>query len=131
MILDELSLQNVGVFGERQIIKLSPPANGRSVVLIGGLNGTGKTTIRDALFLVLYGPFALGSRGTRNYEKYLASLSHRNAAGEESVVELRFRLQRDGKSERYVLRRSWLTTSRGVREDFRASREGEWDRTLA
>lgn len=50
----------------------------RPIILIGGSNGAGKTTILEAVRLALYGPAALGQRTKRtNYEEYLQSRMHR------------------------------------------------------
>ncbi|WP_250499009.1 DNA sulfur modification protein DndD [Caballeronia sp. GAWG1-5s-s] len=43
----------------RQVFELPCPSDGRNLVLIGGLNGFGKTTILEALYLCLYGKDAL------------------------------------------------------------------------
>lgn len=50
----------------------------RPIILIGGSNGAGKTTILEAVRLALYGAAALGPRTKRTtYEDYLRSRIHR------------------------------------------------------
>ena len=49
MTLDRIWVENFGVFGKRQEIILTPPDSSRPIVLIGGMNGDGKTTLLDAL----------------------------------------------------------------------------------
>ena len=56
MILDSIRLQNFGAYGGLNEAELTP-ADRQPVVLFGGMNGGGKTTLLDAL-LVLYGPKA-------------------------------------------------------------------------
>ena len=56
MIFDELTLHNFGVYGGRQSATLTPLDRRHPVVLLGGLNGGGKTTLLDALQLGFYGP---------------------------------------------------------------------------
>jgi DNA sulfur modification protein DndD len=131
MIFDRLCLENIGVFRDRQEMELAPPTPDQPVVLIGGLNGAGKTTIRDAIYLALYGAFALEFRGTRNYDSYLRSLTHRGTPDPESVVELDFRVQRDGAMHTYSLRRSWITSSARTQERFAVDVDGKRDRMLA
>ena len=64
MILEILILENVGVYAGRQEANLAPKP-GKPVILFGGLNGGGKTTILEGLQLCFYGPKArLASRGT-------------------------------------------------------------------
>jgi len=58
VILEELTLFNFCLYGGEQVINLAPiRRNGklRPVVLFGGINGGGKTTILDAVQLALYG----------------------------------------------------------------------------
>src|SRR3954466_14573289 len=65
MILQQLTLRDFGLFRGKQVLDLSPgAANGRSrpIVLFGGVNGAGKTTILDAIQLVLYGGRPRGSK---------------------------------------------------------------------
>ncbi|MEI8083149.1 MAG: AAA family ATPase, partial [Actinomycetes bacterium] len=87
MILDQLVLHNVGTFAGRHTIELTPPNSSKPIVLIGGLNGAGKTTVLEAIHLVLYGPLAQVS-GRRNggYENYLRSLIHRGASESEGAA---------------------------------------------
>ena len=126
MILDELVLHNVGVFTGQHRFDLTPPErrgkeNGgtRPIVLFGGLNGSGKTTIRDALYLALYGPLAQGStRRTGSYDDYLRSMISRSCSPQEgSAIELEFHAHREGRPQAYRVCRSWQVTGSGaVRE---------------
>ena len=80
MILQELVLHNFGVYRGRQSIALEPPSTNKPIVLFGGINGGGKTTILDALQLVLYGKFArCSNRGTASYETFLQKSINRAA----------------------------------------------------
>lgn len=44
---------------QRQVFSFPEPSDGKNVVLIGGMNGYGKTTILEALYLCLYGKDAV------------------------------------------------------------------------
>jgi DNA sulfur modification protein DndD len=58
MIFLELVLQNFGPYAGRQIINLNPRVDAeefRPIILLGGMNGGGKTTLMDAIRLALYG----------------------------------------------------------------------------
>lgn len=118
MILDELILENVGTFAGRHSITLTPPSDAKPIVLVGGLNGAGKTTILEAIHLALYGSLAqLSGRRTGSYENYLRGLTHRGtAAGEAAAVELRFHAHLSGEERRYRVRRLWRHTGASVKE---------------
>jgi len=52
MIFDSLIIENFGAYAGAQQMTLSP-LPGKPVVLVGGMNGGGKTTLLDAVQLVL------------------------------------------------------------------------------
>ncbi|MEU6720387.1 AAA family ATPase [Nonomuraea sp. NPDC046802] len=121
MIFDELTLRNFGVFSGTHTLTLTPPASDRPVVLIGGLNGCGKTTLLDAIQLALFGSRArLAGRGRGGYERYLAEQIHRSCpAGEGAAVELEFRITREDRVIRVRVCRSWHVTGSGTAEKVR------------
>ncbi|PTR16999.1 DNA sulfur modification protein DndD [Nitrosospira sp. Nsp2] len=58
---------------QHQIFEFPQPKGGRNIVLIGGMNGYGKTSILEALYLGLYGKEAvehLGRAGLKDYIGY-------------------------------------------------------------
>ncbi|WOD40333.1 AAA family ATPase [Nodosilinea sp. E11] len=79
MIFLDLTLQNFGPYGGRHRLNLRPHTVGnahRPIILIGGLNGGGKTTLMDALRLVLYGQRAqCSNRGTLAYADFLNQIN--------------------------------------------------------
>ena len=132
MILDQLVLHNVGTFAGRHTIELTPPKSSKPIVLIGGLNGAGKTTVLEAIHLVLYGPLAQVS-GRRNggYENYLRSLIHRGASENEgAALELTFHAHQEGVEREYWVRRSWRSTGSSIREILLVSVDGRHDAAL-
>jgi DNA sulfur modification protein DndD len=118
VILDELVLHNVGTFAGRHTIKLTPPSPKKPIVLIGGLNGAGKTTVLEAIHLALYGSLAqISGRRSGSYENYLRALIHHGAPeGEGAAIELRFHAHQEGTERRYWIRRSWRSTGASIRE---------------
>ena len=111
MILHKLTLNNVGLFGGRQTITLTPDTN-KPIILIGGMNGCGKTTLLDAVRLCLYGKRALGNRVSHNeYYNYLSEIIHRNPITDSppncASVSLEFEYARDGEQKGYTVERSW------------------------
>ncbi|MDV6304464.1 MULTISPECIES: DNA sulfur modification protein DndD [Rhodococcus] len=132
MILDQLVLQNVGTFAARHKIELTPKSSTKPIILVGGLNGAGKTTILEAIHLAFYGTLAQSTgRRTGSYENYLRSLVHRGAAhGSTSAVELEFRANQQGIEHRYRVMRSWEGSKDPVRERLEVEVDGVADKAL-
>lgn len=90
----ELVLQNFGPYAGRQVINLSPEESEKStpIILFGGMNGGGKTTLMDAIRLVLYGQRALCStRGNLSYSDFLTQCVNRHTPPTENTrIELLF-----------------------------------------
>ncbi|MHA7630827.1 DNA sulfur modification protein DndD [Corallococcus sp. M7] len=129
MILDELILHNFGIYRGPEHIQLTPTSPNRPIVLFGGLNGSGKTTMLDALKLVLYGKLAdCSNRRDLSYEDFLSRCIHRDVAPEDgAAVELRFRHRQDGRERIYRIRRSWALKRRHVGEQVEVYLDGKVD----
>lgn len=128
MILDYIRLENFGAYEGCQEALLTPE-DGRPVILFGGMNGGGKTTLLDAMQLALYGSKAkLSNRGRLGYRDYLRDCIHRNAdPGEGAGVTLRFRRTVEGQVSHFELHRSWRLGVKGIEETLRVLRDGEFD----
>lgn len=128
MILDQLTVHDFGVYGGRQQVILTPERD-RPVILFGGLNGGGKTTLLDAFQLCLYGSAArLSNRNGHAYDEYLRRSIHKSAARSAASLELGFRHRTNGTEQSFTLMRSWTATKSGVREQFEVARDGQFDR---
>lgn len=132
MILERLTLHDFGVYRGRQEIELSPLTPGRPIILIGARNGRGKTTLLDAINLVLYGNRAnLSNRLPKiSWEDYLRSSIHKGGATSASV-SLQFSVVNDFGVRAYHITRSWVAAPRGVNESFSVVVNGERDDVLA
>ncbi|MBB5871902.1 DNA sulfur modification protein DndD [Allocatelliglobosispora scoriae] len=132
MIFQELVLTNIGPFAGRQSMRLAPKEPHRPIILFGGLNGAGKTTILEALLLVLYGPHTPGSsRRATSYERYLTQLIHYAAdPAHGASIELLFRAVNDGAWQEFRLVRRWAVVGGRLREVVEVSRDGYADQVL-
>lgn len=132
MIVQSVVLQNFGVFRGRHEIDFAPSSPQRPVVLIGAMNGSGKTTILEALKLALFGRRATDlSRGARTYEEYLAESVNRDVPMSEGAsVEITFTVMVAGRDCSYRIVRSWASTNGQVRESFEVSRDAVRDPVL-
>jgi DNA sulfur modification protein DndD len=132
MILDEITLHNFGLYDGRQSITLTPASQDKPVILFGGLNGGGKTTLLDALQLCLFGGHAkTSSRGSLAYPEYLARCIHRGSKMQEAGVRISFRHTVDGQEECYVIDRSWRLVNGNCKERFEVLKNGSLDPALA
>lgn len=129
MILDELVLHDFGVYGGRQFVPLAPTDPKRPIILFGGLNGGGKTTLLDALQLCLYGPTArCSNRNGLPYDEFLRRSIHHGAGAKEAAIEVAFRHTSNGAEHAIRLHRSWTAGHSGCRERFHVLRGGEFDK---
>jgi DNA sulfur modification protein DndD len=132
MILDEVTLNNFGLYGGRQTISLTPVSPDKPVILFGGLNGGGKTTLLDALQLCLFGAHAkTSSRGSLGYTEYLTRCVHRGATVPEAGIQIAFRHTVDGEEENYLLDRSWRVINGVCKERFEVLKNGQVEPALA
>ncbi|WP_062526634.1 DNA sulfur modification protein DndD [Demequina rhizosphaerae] len=132
MIINQLVLHNVGTFAGRNVLDLTPTDPSRPVVVVGGLNGAGKTTILESIQLALYGALGRPSgRRTGSYENYLRGLMHRGAdPSEGAAIELTFTAYQEGREHTFWIRRSWKPAGASIREILLVKVDGRHDETL-
>lgn len=128
MILDSIILENFGAYGGRQEAILTPE-EGKPIILFGGMNGGGKTTLLDAVQLAFYGQRArISNRGRLAYKEYLRDSIHRNSDPSEGAsITVRFRRVIEGERRDFELYRSWRVGIKGVEETVRVLRDGLLD----
>lgn len=133
MILTELVLDNFGLYRGRNVFDLRPRVRYRQerpVILFGGKNGAGKTTILEAINLCLYGPLAISGRPSRReYEDYLRQRIHRSPSAvmqpNEAQVELEFEYSEGGRKRLYRVVRVWVAQpGGGLRESLDVFSDG-------
>lgn len=117
MLIKQLVLHNFRVFNGTHIIDLAPRKrpnddNPRPIVLFGGLNGAGKTSILSAIRLALYGRLAFGSSTQQQeYIEELSALIHngsnRSEQPDEASIELIFTYNKGGRESEFTVTRTW------------------------
>lgn len=136
MILQQLTLRNFGLYCGENILDLSPTrkrSRSAPIILFGGVNGGGKTTILDAIQLALYGNRARCSkRGDKPYDDFLReSIHHGVGPAEGAAVQLAFRFAAEGEEHLYEVSRSWSVVKDRLRERVEVSKDGEPDEWLS
>lgn len=130
MLFERLTLCDVGVFRGPHSFELLPRTKQgakRPVVLFGGLNGAGKTTILTSIRLALFGRQALGVIASQKaYQQFIRELIHRGALvpAEAASVALEFTYSKLGTPSRYRITRSWSERGRQLQEELRIERDG-------
>ena len=90
MIFENLLINNFGVYSGKQNFDLSTKEK-KPVILIGALNGSGKTTFLQAIDFVLYGKFSNFFYSQKlSYENFLKKNINKNNYDEGAQVELVF-----------------------------------------
>jgi DNA sulfur modification protein DndD len=132
MILGNLTLENFSVYGKAQSINLAPKDSEHPIVLVGGLNGAGKTSLLTAVRVALFGKRIVQLDSSLSaYSKLLRGLMHDQQKGETSV-ELSFDTYLHGNKDTYTIRRSWRLDSLGkISEKFVAVKNGKKDKVIS
>ncbi|AOX04356.1 DNA sulfur modification protein DndD [Moorena producens PAL-8-15-08-1] len=129
MIFLELVLENFGPYLGRQVINLCPKRddNSRPIILVGGMNGGGKTTMMDAIRLALYGHRAqCSTRGNLSYSDFLTQSVNRNALPIDNTrVELVFEHIENDQPMEYRIVRTWTKKPKDGKDNL-GILEGDW-----
>ena len=130
MLLRNMTLHNFGTYSGSQTLNLATEPN-RPVILIGGKNGSGKSTFLEAIRLCFYGQSSDRLLTTRErYERYLLSRMHRGDSlalpAKGSFIEIEFEYANETGLSTYVAKRSWERKPvSGVSEMFQLTANGE------
>ena len=131
MIIDTIIIENYGAYGGRQVANITPH-EGKPIILFGGLNGGGKTTLLDAIQLAFYGAKAkISNRGRHSYKDYLRHSIHRGVDPSEGAsITIRFHRVIDGQIRYFDLCRSWRQGVKGIEETVRVLSDGLYDQVF-
>ena len=130
MTIKKIILQNYGVFGSRHVLDVTPRSIHRPVILFGGQNGSGKSTILEAIRLALHGRRALGNRVARKeYGSFLADRTHQGTSlrggATKSLVEVEISHVQSGVSTDYSIVRSWMVKGSRTEDSLTVYKGGD------
>lgn len=139
MLFLELVLQNFGPYAGRQVINLNPRVNEEDsppIILLGGMNGGGKTTLMDAIRLVLYGHRAqCSTRNNLSYGDFLNQcINSQTEPHEDTRIELLFEHIEEDKPVKYRIVRSWKKNPKDGKDtlgilELAVNGKDDWPRT--
>lgn len=110
MIIKRLTMHNFGVYASTNTFEF---VGEKPIVLIGGLNGRGKTTFLEAVLISLYGAnsFAYQESSFSTYGQYLRSFVNVSDGSKKTYVELEFALN-NAERDCYIIRREWSAVNK-------------------
>ena len=128
MIIKRLQLYNFGIYAGDNSFDFSLE---KPVVLIGGMNGRGKTTFLEAIVLSLYGSNSATYKesGYKTYGQYLRSLVNRDSWNQQTLIELTF-IVNDGAPNEYTVHREWDSKKQRVSEKIDVLENGVYNEFL-
>ena len=127
VLLKSITVNNYGPYAGCHYFDISTTPS-KSIILIGGLNGGGKTTLFESVLLCLYGRLHAGG-SQKTYENRLAKMVHRFQGSGLATSQIRasvmveFQVYRDGSITEYEVERSW--SFHGAGEELRIRKRGQ------
>lgn len=123
MVITKLVLHNFGIYAGNNIFEFK---SSKPIVLIGGMNGRGKTTFLEGVLLALYGgnSFAYNESKYQSYSQYLKAYVNTLDNTLETYVELEFKIEGENEGK-YLIRRSWSGNGQRVREKIQVKKENK------
>lgn len=125
MIIKRLTLYNFGIYAGENTFSFTGK---KPVVLIGGLNGRGKTTFLSAILLSLYGDGSVAYKesGYKTYGQYLRSYVNHDCWNRRAYVEMEF-VTTGSDSAEYMVRREWDALGKRTKELVTVEKNGKKD----
>lgn len=123
MQLNKIIFENYGPYKRKNEFNLAPGPNAaehRSIVLFGGKNGAGKTSIIEGVRLCLYGPWFNGKMKKKEYDNFIKKRMHQPLdspdQAKSSSITLEFVYSQLGIKDLYKVKRSWERGKGGLKE---------------
>ena len=131
MIFTELVIENFGAYAGKHTLDLRPKNDDgiHPIVLLGGMNGGGKTTLMDAIRLALYGHRAkCSTRGNLGYGEFLSqSVNSQATSADIARIELSFEHILEGHWQQFRIIRAWDRNVKDGKDSVSIEREGDFD----
>ena len=122
MKINKISLYNFNSFEGQNEFDFSVGDDEKNIILVGGKNGAGKTSLFSAIKIALYGPLAFGYVGINPH--YIAKIKEciNSKAFQTRIVEARVQISISIMVEReikqYVITREWDYSSQKLVENY-------------
>lgn len=129
MRINRLTLHNYGIYAGESSLDFTSK---KPVILIGGMNGRGKTTLLEAVLFALYGrrSFAVSESGL-SYPQYLKERINSKNGNEMAMVSLEFVVQSELADTTYCVIREWSSKTERPSVKTTVFKEGRHDPMLS
>lgn len=132
MHFSQIELYNYGIYKGLHSLNLIAQTGDKNVTLVGGMNGRGKTTILDSIFLCLYGrkasEYITGKKGA--YTKVLKDRI--NKSSEDKSTHIRLTMEMDDDENTIIsIVRSWQLDSKKINSKLLVEKNGIEDTYLS
>ncbi|WP_171029084.1 MULTISPECIES: AAA family ATPase, partial [Roseburia] len=127
MKINKIKLYNFSSYEGENVFDFSLESENKNIVLIGGKNGAGKTSLFTAIKVALYGPLAYGYVGTNSY--YISKIKDliNSKAFQQNKVEMEVQITISLRIEReireYAITRRWNYTRQKLVEEYYVERD--------
>lgn len=129
MKINKVKLYNFSSYEGNNEFDFEITDSNKNIILIGGKNGAGKTSLFTAIKVALYGPLAYGYVGINShYISKIKELINSKAFQQEIVeseVQITLQLKIEREIRNYIITRKWNFINQRLTEDYTVEREGE------
>ena len=132
MHFSEIELYNFGIYKGQHNIELIDQRKKKNITLVGGMNGRGKTTILDAIFLCLYGRKAIEYIVGKK-EAYNKVLKDRiNKSADDKTTHVKITMVMDDDEDTIIsITRTWSQTDSKITTNLIVEKNGIEDTYLS
>lgn len=129
MKINKLVLYNFSSFEDKNEFDFTVCEDKKNIILIGGQNGAGKTSLFSAIKVALYGPLAFGYVSSNSYyvqkiKDFINSKAFQKEKVESSVtIDVSIKVDRE--IQQYEIIRKWDYTKQKLTEEYLVRKEGK------
>ena len=129
MHLTKVTLKNYGVYRDKTEFDFSTTQD-KPVVLVGGTNGPGKTTLFESILVGFYGISFFNKKTTKKeYDKFLANKIHRylgsTVSADSTSIIIDFKYFHNGDVDDYTVDRTWRNEDGRIIEELKIKKDGK------
>lgn len=132
MHFSSIELYNYGIYKGHHVLHLTDQIGDKNITLIGGMNGRGKTTLLDSVFLCLYGrksiEFITGKRTA--YHKVLKDRINKSSIDKNTYIRLTMEMD-DEDNTTIKVSRSWSQHNEKIDTLLSVEKNGIKDKYLS